>query len=81
MKTEAERIWHLYLDTSSSHQINVDNKARSKCKEQLNNNPTSSLFEMAQTQVNWKLFEFYLDDNTRLTKFFFYIDIHINEIW
>ena len=52
MKTEAERIWHLYLDTSSSHQINVDNKARSKCKEQLNNNPTSSLFEMAQTQVN-----------------------------
>ncbi len=50
MKKEAERIWHLYLDTSSSHQINVDNKARSRCKEHLAN-PTSTMFEMAQTQV------------------------------
>jgi regulator of G-protein signaling len=54
MKKEAERIWHLYLDTSSSHQINVDNKARNRCKEHLAN-PTRTMFELAQTQVDYFL--------------------------
>jgi hypothetical protein len=55
MKKEAERIWHLYLDTSSSHQINVDNKARSRCKEHLPN-PTRTMFEMPQTQVTFYIY-------------------------
>ena len=54
MKKEAELIWNFYLDTSSMHQINVDNKARSHCKEAMLN-PSSDVFEMAQSQVNDQL--------------------------
>jgi hypothetical protein len=50
MKRRSHEIWNTYLDTSSMHQINVDNKARSHCKEALQN-PNNSMFEMAQTQV------------------------------
>ncbi len=50
MKNEAERIWKLYLDSSSLNPINVDSKARTHCKELLEN-PTNTMFEMAQNQV------------------------------
>jgi hypothetical protein len=50
MRREADNIWQSYLDTSSMHQINVDNKARSSCKEALSS-PTNDMFEMPQTQV------------------------------
>lgn len=50
MRKGADDIWNTYLDTSSMHQINVDNKARSHCKEALQN-PNNTMFEMAQNQV------------------------------
>ncbi len=50
MKNEAERIWKLYLDSSSLNPINVDSKARIHCKEYLEN-PTNTMFDIAQTQV------------------------------
>jgi hypothetical protein len=50
MRKAADDIWNTYLDTSSMHQINVDNKARSHCKEGLPN-PNNTMFELAQTQV------------------------------
>ena len=50
MKKQALEIWNDYLDTSSSYQINVDSKARSRCKEQLEN-PASTIFETAQLHV------------------------------
>lgn len=50
MRKGADDIWNNYLDTSAMHQINVDNKARSHCKEALQN-PNNTMFEMAQNQV------------------------------
>lgn len=50
MRKGADDIWSTYLDTSAMHQINVDNKARSHCKEALQN-PNNTMFEMAQNQV------------------------------
>lgn len=57
MRKGADDIWNNYLDTSAMHQINVDNKARSHCKEALQN-PNNTMFEMAQNQVyTWKLLQ------------------------
>jgi len=53
MRRTASEIWSEYLDTSSMTQINVDSKARSHCKEALQN-PNSGMFEKAQTHVNIK---------------------------
>lgn len=53
LRKGADDIWNTYLDTSSMHQINVDNKARSHCKEALQN-PNNTMFEMAQNQVKKK---------------------------
>ena len=50
MKRTSQEIWNTYLDTSSIRQINVDSKARTSCKEGLQD-PNSEIFEMAQTQV------------------------------
>ena len=50
MKAQALEIWSDYLDTSSSYQINVDSKARTQSKEQLDN-PSSTMFESAQLHV------------------------------
>lgn len=54
MKMSALEIWNTYLDTSGSYQINVDSKARSQCKELLDN-PNSSMFESAQLHVKHKI--------------------------
>ena len=51
MKKAAAEIWSEYLDTSSMTQINVDSKARSHCKDALQN-PNETIFEKAQTHVN-----------------------------
>ena len=50
MKQSANEIWSEYLDTSSMTQINLDSKARSHCKEALQN-PNDEMFEKAQTHV------------------------------
>lgn len=50
MMCNANEIWKTYLDTSANYQINVDNKARSQCKENLQK-PNNSMFEAAQLQV------------------------------
>ncbi len=50
LKNEAERIWKLYLDSSSLNPVNVDSKARIHCKEHLEN-PSNTMYEMAQAQV------------------------------
>jgi hypothetical protein len=51
MKLNSNEIWNTYLDTSANYQINVDNKARSQCKENLLQ-PNNSMFEAAQLQVD-----------------------------
>ena len=56
MKRISTEIWNEYLDTSSMTQINVDSKARSHCKEALQN-PNSEMFEKAQTHVRMVSFE------------------------
>ncbi len=56
MKRVSTEIWNEYLDTSSMTQINVDSKARSHCKEALQN-PNSEMFEKAQTHVRMVSFE------------------------
>lgn len=58
MKNTANEIWSEYLDTSSMTQINVDSKARSHCKEALQN-PNDEMFEKAQTHV--KIINFFFN--------------------
>ena len=50
----SNEIWKTYLDTSAQYQINVDNKARSQCKENLLK-PNNKMFEAAQLQVKIKI--------------------------
>ena len=54
MIIHANEIWNTYLDTSANYQINVDNKARSQCKENLLK-PNNEMFEAAQLQVSCSL--------------------------
>ena len=52
MRRESELIWSTYLDTASMHQINVDNKARSHCRDALaSQQPNAAMFETAQSQI------------------------------
>jgi hypothetical protein len=76
LKKSADEIWNSYLDTSSAHQINVDNKARSHCKEALQN-PNNTMFEMAQTQI-FSLMKY--DSYARFLKSQMYKDCIINEM-
>ena len=76
MRKEADDIWSTYLDTASMHQINVDSKARSRCKEGLQC-PSSTMFEAAQTQI-FTLMK--LDSYTRFLKSQMYKDCIVNEM-
>ena len=60
MKINSNEIWNTYLDTSANYQINVDNKARSQCKENLLQ-PNNSIFEAAQLQVDILFLNIYIN--------------------
>jgi hypothetical protein len=50
IKDECMQIWNDFLETTSSCQINVDNKTRNCIKQNLHN-PDKKIFETAQSQV------------------------------
>lgn len=76
MKKEAMEIWQTYLDTSSLCQINVDNKTRTSCKEEMQN-PHCSMFELAQSQI-FTLMKY--DSYSRFLKSQMYKDCIVNEM-
>lgn len=76
MKKEAFDIWQTYLDTSSLCQINVDNKTRTSCKEEMQN-PNCLMFELAQSQI-FSLMKY--DSYSRFLKSQMYKDCIVNEM-
>lgn len=76
MRKEALDIWQTYLDTSSLCQINVDNKTRTSCKEEMQN-PHCSMFELAQSQI-FTLMKY--DSYSRFLKSQMYKDCIVNEM-
>ena len=78
MRAESQAIWSVYLDTASMHQINVDNKARSFCREAMTaDEPHSAMFEPAQSQI-FALMKY--DSYSRFLKSPMYKECIVNEM-